>query len=104
MAQHIAVVKVDEKGSLIEKLDVNFADVMNALQEFTNSTAEFPWIATIDPYDSIIFNSLQIPLVVKELIKLKESLRADDLRAKVAILIDDFGRLDAHEYIKFVGD
>ncbi len=102
MAQHIGVVKIDEAGSVIEKSDVNFAEVVNVLHEMDNFSTDYPWIATIDPYGSTVFNSTQVSLVRKELEKIL--IEAPKLGELVGKLISILEKIGMHQYIKFIGD
>ncbi|HZE86739.1 MAG TPA: hypothetical protein VE090_00895 [Methylomirabilota bacterium] len=102
MAQHIGIEKVNERGEILNNFHVNFAAVVNILEEIDEYQKKYPWIATIDPYGDTIFNRIQIPFVVEDLKKLQKD--KDELTNTINELIDFFEKVDIHEYLKFIGD
>jgi hypothetical protein len=102
MAQHIGIVKTNEKGVITQKFELNFAEVVNVLHEMDNFSTDYPWIATIDPYGSTVFNSAQISLVRKELEKIL--IEVPKLGEIVGKLISILEKIGMHQYIKFIGD
>lgn len=103
MAQHIGIIKVNERGETIDTLEVNFAEVVNILEDIDNSENNYPWITTVDPYGDTIFNRIQIPFVIEDLKTMKniqELAQKDDIDK----LINFLEGVDIHQYIKFMGD
>ena len=104
MAQHIGIIKINERGEMLERLEINFADVVNVLEEIDSYKDKYPWIGTIDPYGDTIFNRVQIPFVIKDLKKLQKGVRELISKDSIDKLISFLEKFDIHEYIKFIGD
>lgn len=105
MAQHIGIIKINERGEMLERLEINFADVVNVLEEIDSYKDKYPWIGTIDPYGDTIFNHIQIPFVIEDLKKLQKDVREliseeDSIDKSISFL----EKFHAYEYIKFIGD
>jgi hypothetical protein len=104
MAQHIGVIKIDESGETLKDLQLNFAEVNDALTQVPDYESKYPWLSSIDPYGDTIFNVLQAKHVISELNSLKVQDNIDINADILNNLITLFEELDTHEYIKFLGD
>jgi hypothetical protein len=103
--QNISIHLEDEAGKVIEEFSINFATVTAFLWKADDAASKYPWLSTIDPYGDTLFNSLQVPFVVKEL----EMLQKDSDEEMGKIISESIKVLrkvenDVHTYIRFIGD
>lgn len=105
--QHIGLTIMDEQYHVLKRLDINFADILNRLpfdKEGLLSDVDFPWLSTIDPYGNTFFNHLQVPKLISDLSKCRQSL--DDEIAKRALdkAVEVLKTVKSLTYIHFIGD
>lgn len=91
-----------EGGGKIAESDINFADIINALDE--NSKDKYPWLWGVDPYGLTVFNLHQTPHVIAELKQLYSGVQDEDLKTVVNKAIDFISKIKQHTYIKLIGD
>ncbi|MEK7424181.1 MAG: hypothetical protein AAB131_10115 [Actinomycetota bacterium] len=97
------VVVEDERGKVVEEL-TGSADGLNDLLARC-SGEEFVLLPFVDPYGDTVFNRLQIPSLIRELRRLRETTTPRELD-----LLDRLDRLvnrcqeDVHLYLRFLGD
>ncbi len=101
--QHIALQLETEDGELIERSEVNFADIMSALLRQKNYKTDYPWLSTIDPYGETVFNLYQVPNVLRDMDTLKGSLSVEMVK-DIEQAINLLNRIEHHVYIRFTGD
>jgi hypothetical protein len=101
--QLIEVQKIDERGNVLEETDINFAEVVIALQRLDNFKEKYPVVSTIDPYGNTLINHLQKPAVIQELKALARQVpeAAQGQINRTTKLLEQAG---VHEYVKFLGD
>lgn len=102
--QHIALNLVDEKGKLIERSIVNFADIMFVLFGLENYEKKFPWLSKIDPYGYTYCNIYQTPIVIKELENLKKEKIAGNLIKEINETIEFLKKIEQGVSAQFIGD
>ncbi len=102
--QHIKFGKFTENSTTLEWCDINFAHITYAMAEMDEFRNKYPWLSTIDEFGNTVLNSLQIPLVIKDLENLDNEVQNPKLTImiqKAIALMKTAGRSD---YIKFIGD
>jgi hypothetical protein len=97
--QHIRIELQDENGKAMRTSPVNFADIMHIVFEDTNHKNKYPFLSAVDPYGDTTFNTLQVPLLVKEIENL-----SNPPRDTVSEVISFLNSIGTHQYIKFIGD
>jgi hypothetical protein len=97
MAQHIAIVQVEESGRIIKRSDASFAPVNGVLTSLGNWRERFPWLATVDEYGDTTYNYLQLPYFLDEIEQLKTEIKDEKIKQFI-------GSTQTHKYIKFIGD
>lgn len=101
--QHIALNLINEKGELVQKSEINFADILLFLFRQENFENRFPWLSTIDPYGLTIFNQLQIKNITKEL-EMLQIISENKLKSLIQESSNFIKRSGDLEFIKFIGD
>lgn len=71
---------------------------MEVVYEDTDYKNKYPLLATVDPYDDTIFNSLQVAELVRELNMLPPRVAA--IKDSIALL----SKLGQSQYVGFFGD
>ena len=102
MAQHIGCRLEDKNGKLIKDSELNFALIKKILWD-VDAKKRYKWLHAIDEYGDTVFNSLQIPIVVAELEKLKNEV-SQDTQNLIYQFIEFLKTISVHEYIKFNDD
>ncbi len=100
MAQHIGLTRIDERGKILERSEVNFADFINVLYKLKKFEDKYPLISYIDPYGDTYFNIRQRSDLVEEL----KRFSLDNNLGDIEQLITFISKTGIHEYIKFTGD
>ena len=100
MTQHIGIQRIDEHGKLLERSDINFADVVNMLYKLKDYKENYPLLAYVDPYGDTYLNILQRPDFVEELKRFSRDNNFGDTKE----LADFISKTGVREYIKFIGD
>jgi len=104
------IINVDyenEQGEAIERLPINFVDVLSVLYKNEEVNAKkYPWIMTIDPYGDTTFNLLQWAHLISEFTELEKSLENENAKNIVNGLIHFLkkNQNNTHTYLKFIGD
>ncbi|MEK7535960.1 MAG: hypothetical protein AAB590_03030 [Patescibacteria group bacterium] len=104
--QNISLHLEDERGNVIERTNINFANIILVLESIEAYTKKYPWLSSIDPYGYTVFNTRQAPKLIGELKKLKEDIQRQD------VLLDDVVdntisfliKVAQHSYARFIGD
>ena len=97
----IRAVLTDERGTEIGSA----LDLPSGFLPNTNDQVFF-CLRYIDPYGDTIFNRLQIPLLLKDLVYLKERFTTDEQR-KIMRHLEAFCQTcldEPHVYLRFIGD
>jgi hypothetical protein len=100
--QHIGIRLEGEGGGEIFKLDINFGNIVNVLNE--RSKEKYPWLWGIDPYGYTVFNLYQTPHVISELKQLSSEVKNEDLKLVINRAIDFISKIEQHTYIRLIGD
>lgn len=100
--QHIGLQLESEGGGEIQKTDINFGDIINALNK--NDKDKYPWLWGIDPYGLTLFNLYQTPHIISELKQLLSEIDNDELKKTINTSIDFISKIEQHTYIKLIGD
>ncbi|HUO49983.1 MAG TPA: hypothetical protein VMU25_00175 [Candidatus Paceibacterota bacterium] len=96
--QHIGVRIQDAEGKTVQEPDVNFADVMKVVYESPDYKNKWPLLASIDPYDDTMFNSLVVPQLIDELSTLPQDIEA--VRESISFL----KKVEQFQGVEFLGD
>ncbi len=104
MSQNISCVLVDENGKRLESSKLNFSYVKYELYQMPDFKERFPWLSTIDDYQDTTFNTLQVPMVIKELKVLYKVTKDEELRVLIKSFVIFLKGVSIHEYVKFIGD
>ena len=100
----IELVWEEENGTELARL----GDPQSLLKGFLppESALEFACLRFVDPYGDTIFNTLQLPVLLHELIALDpkplEPRVAEHLKEAISLVANAQGHI--HTYIRFVGD
>lgn len=104
MVQLISCFLEDERGKILEKFNLNVADIIKKSWEVKNFKEKYNWVSSIDPYGNTIFNVHQIPYLTAELENLKKEINDKQIISDVNELEKFIGKIEQHLYIRFVGD
>lgn len=102
--QHIGIEINNETSSKVKSSEVNFAKIVGYIWDNTQRE-DYPWIWGIDAYGLTVFNIQQTPHLVGELLKLKDKVQAQDLKADIEEVANFITQnMEQHLYLKFFGD
>ena len=102
--QHIGLEIIDEKTSLIERSNINFAPIMQILFKVNSFKDSYSFLSTIDPYGDTYFNVHQVPRVIDELEKFKQNENALSVLKEINDTIEFLKKIEQHTFAKFIGD
>jgi hypothetical protein len=100
--QYIGIRLESESGGKISDSDINFGDIVNALED--NTKEKYPWLWGIDPYGYTVFNLHQTPHLIAELKGLSSEIKQDAVKDIISRAVDFINKIEQHTYIKLVGD
>ena len=101
--QNIEINLENENGQIVEKSNINFSDIIEALWKHGNEK-EYPWLWTIDPYGHTIFNVHQVPKITEELNNLSLKVKDKNTLEELKEIVNFMKKTEQHLYIKFIGD
>ncbi len=102
--EHIGVQLVDEQFKVLTRFDDNFRHIHDHLLSKFDENPSYPFVSTIDPYSSTLFNSVQVPKLINELEQLKNEDNDNELKESVGRLVEYLKTITVHEFIMFLGD
>lgn len=102
--EHIGVSLVDSRLKQISLFDGNFRNLHDHFVGVFDNNPEYPFISTIDPYSDTLLNSVQVPILIRELQQLVNKDNDPEVAESVNNLIEYLSTITVHNFIKFSGD
>ena len=106
MAQHIGLAIQDEQGIVLERSELNFAELLNLIETFKQFDTLYPTTASIDPYADTLLDSHKVEFLIAELEQASNRQSEKKFTDSVAAICRFLGKVRGHadHYVKFIGD
>ena len=99
--QHIGMRRQTESGEVLAEFEVGGLDLKVLEQALPSSSC----LRFIDPYGNTIFNQLQLPVLLSELVELRATVPEQELKSNIdRVLRFVRDSQEVHVYVCFVGD
>lgn len=102
--EHIGVCLVDSHLKQLSSFDGNFRNLHDHFVGVFDNNPEYPFISTIDPYSDTLLNSVQVPILIRELQRLVSKDSDPEAAGSVNNLIKYLSTITVHNFIRFSGD
>jgi hypothetical protein len=95
---------ISEQYETLKHFQSDTREVFEILMSKTYGDAEYPFLNSIDEYGNAFFNSLQVPFLINEMLKVAAQFNDKKLDKKIEKIIKHLNKVSQFTYVHFMGE